>query len=300
MKNCAVCNAPVGSAYARNEWKESICVAHAGLPGCLWCGSHRALQEQNGIFACQPCRDTETDSNEKVARCVEDVLRWYQMVIGPHRLDDVSVSYGGLTVPPPGGGTLGWTNAQWRGNAGHAEILTVPFVPEAALHQILAHEFAHVVLILEPSTFRPHGRIPSDELIVEGSCEVFAHEYLLHRGDDMSTRLAERIERNPHPVYGDGYRGSSRDLQRLGGLADLLAERTGWVKPSNLTGSGANGPAMPPVAPVRPRNIVVPRPDERVTREHRPVIEMKPAQPAARPAPSPDATRPVIRMKPPR
>lgn len=299
-ENCVVCSGPIGSSFVRNEWDESICMSHASLPGCLWCGSHSGVNSQNGIYSCQKCRNCEVNSSSQISDCVNDVLNWFSMVVGPHVLDEVRVTYGGLEVPPPSGGTLGWTSAQWNGSKGQAEILTVPFVPAPTLHQILAHEYAHVVLIFDPKDLRPHRRSSSDEVFVEGTCEVFAHEYLKFRSDDQSLRLAERIERNPHSIYGEGYRSVAKQFSHLGSLASLVSHATDWSIPATVSVTRTFSPvtnysATGAHAPTKSR-ISIPSPTSRVTKEHRPIIEMNQNL-----VPSDKVTsgseRPSIRMK---
>lgn len=245
-----------------------------------------------------PCRETEVIHHHEISGIITDVLSWFSTVIGVHSLNEIKVRYGALEVPHPNGGTLGWTNAQWVGSKGMAEILTVPYVPTSALHQILAHEFGHVVLIFDPLKMSPHQQTPADEILTEGVCEVFAHEYLLTRPEEQCLRLAKRIERNPHPVYGDGYRAAAQLLEKQGELASLLSLLTGWVEPAThepivrvAQSSRSSRQPFPPQISISP-------PSDRISREHRPIIEMNPRL-VQEDSPQPTSSRPVIKMKKP-
>lgn len=297
--SCVVCGVNVGSTFMRNEWKESVCIAHSGLPGCLWCGSHRGIKENNGIFACVDCQNSEVTSTSEITDCIDEILQWFTAIVGPHQLDDVPVTYGGLAIPPPGGGTLGWTNGQWSGSKGWAEILTVPHVPITALHQILTHEFTHAVLMFDPHSFRPHQTLIDNDVENEGMCELFSHKYLLQRGDQRSSRLAERIERNPHPVYGSGFRQCKSEFRHIGDLAEMVARKTQWVRraPTNLapkvshstSGVAASQPS------VHRAPVSISAPENRQVKQHRPMIDMK-KQVASKPSPQEKSSRPIIEM----
>lgn len=314
---CVMCDLPLGGSYIRNEWGESYCSSHSSIEGCLWCGSHRKLRIENGVHACIDCWDEVVLDDIEVADCAEVVMRWLESVIGPHSLHSVPVVYGGLTMPPPSGGTLGWTLSRWTGKSGSAEISTVGFMPRTALLQLLAHEYGHVLLIFDPHSFRVHSDMPTEELKVEGFCEVVSSELLRHLATDRCLKLLERMERNRNPVYGDGYRLMLPEMHSAGGIAPLCSQLTKWKPQPGLAGPApVPTPASVPVSPLTPVSAPVPassrpaaipmRPivkrtdTPRKAAEHRPQIVMTniTSKPVTKTPPAKNPERPIIPMKP--
>lgn len=315
---CVMCEQPLGGSYVRNEWGESYCSSHSSIEGCLWCGSHKKLRIEHGLHACVDCWDEVVLDDSVVADCAETVMRWLESVIGPHRLHTVPVVYGGLSLPPPSGGTLGWTLSRWTGKAGSAEISTVGFMPRTALLQLLAHEYGHVLLIFDPHSFRVHADMPTEDLKVEGFCEVVSSEFLRDLGTDRSLKLLERMQRNRNPVYGDGYRLMLPEMHSAGGIAPLCSQLTKWkpqpgfiapaptVSPAPAPAPGPMPSTAPPTstssrpAPIPMRPVVKRTDTPRKAAEHRPQIVMTniTSKPVTKTPPANNPERPVIPMKP--
>jgi len=310
--HCVMCELPLKSTFLRNEWGESYCSSHSNVEGCLWCGSHRKLRIEQGVSFCIDCWTEVVIDDSEVADCAEVVMRWLATVIGSHTLNSVPVVYGGLSLPPSSGGTLGWTVSKWTGKSGSAEISTVGYVPRTALLQLLAHEYGHVLLIFDPYSFRLHLDMPTEEVRVEGFCEVVSSELLRHLGTDRSLKFLDRMQRNSNPVYGHGYRVMLQEMQSAGGIAPLCSQLTKWKPQPGLVGPAPTPtptstpvPVPAPTALSRPTPIpmrpVVKRTDNpRAHVEHRPQIVMTDikSKPGAKTLPAKQPERPVIPMKP--
>jgi hypothetical protein len=186
---------------------------------------------------------------------------------------------------------------------------------------LLAHEFGHVLLIFDPHSFRVHDDMPTEELIVEGFCEVVSSELLRHLATDRCLKLLERMERNRNPVYGDGYRLMLPEMHSAGGIAPLCSQLTKWkpqpglagpapvptpvsaptpVSGTPLTPTSEPVPASNRPAPIPMRPIVKRTDTPRTTVEHRPQIVMTniTRKPAAISPPAKQPERPIIPMKP--
>ena len=290
--NCVVCDEPLSSAFLLDEWGERYCVTHVDVQACLWCGSHREVHMAHDVNACRECWDEVVVDDGIVTECAELVMNWLTSIVGQHALHLVPVIYGGLAMPSALGGTLGRTSSKWTGTSGTSEISTVENVPRSSLLQLLAHEYAHVLLIFDPATFQIHREIPTDELVVEGFCEVVSSEFLRYVSTERCNRLLNRMERNRNPVYGDGYRIMLSEMQQVGGVAALCSKLTGWQsklsQPASFQPSPINvNDLTKPIGTSEPRTSRVPasipmRPTIRRTNNplalagHRPQIAMPP------------------------
>lgn len=305
---CVLCDKQLGNAYIRNEWGEEFCPSHSNIEGCLWCGSHRKLKIDQGMHACGECWSEVVADDAGVADCAETVMNWLSQVVGQHSLQDVPIIYGGLTLPPPSGGTLGWTESKWTGVIGSSEISTVGLIPRASLIQLLAHEYAHVLLLFDPNSFQLHPNLPKEELVIEGFCEVVSSEMLRFLGDARSAKLLERMERNRNPIYGEGYRKMLPEMQKAGGIVPLCSGLTGWRPigiPTVRARHDVQQQKSQPIAPTRhvpiPMRPVVKRTDKPQTiMEHRPHLVMPSVAKRAVVDSSelPKPVRPTIPMKP--
>jgi hypothetical protein len=189
-------------------------------------------------------------------------------------------------------------------------------MPRTALLQLLAHEYGHVLLIFDPHSFRVHSDMPTEELKVEGFCEVVSSEFLRDLGTDRSLKLLERMQRNRNPVYGDGYRLMLPEMHSAGGIAPLCSQLTKW-KPQpgfiapvpTLSNAPATGPmttTAPPTstssrpAPIPMRPVVKRTDTPRKAAEHRPQIVMTniTSKPVTKTPPAKNPERPIIPMKP--
>jgi hypothetical protein len=168
-------------------------------------------------------------------------------------------------------------------------------MPRTALLQLLAHEYGHVLLIFDPHSFRVHSDMPTEELKVEGFCEVVSSELLRHLATDRCLKLLERMERNRNPVYGDGYRLMLPEMHSAGGIAPLCSQLTKWKPQPGLAGPApVPTPASVPVSPLTP--VSAPR----KAAEHRPQIVMTniTSKPVTKTPPAKNPERPIIPMKP--
>jgi len=64
---------------------------------------------------------------------------------------------------------------------------------------VLAHEFGHAWLF-------GRGVEGCAAPLVEGFCELVRHQWLTRLGTPLALELRRRLEENPDPVYGDGFR----------------------------------------------------------------------------------------------
>ncbi len=291
---CVMCDKSLGNTFVRNELGEEYCTAHSKVEGCLWCGSHRKLKIDQGMHACGECWSEVVIDDASVADCAETVMNWLSYVVGQHKLQDVPIIYGGLTLPPPSGGTLGSTESKWTGVIGSSEISTVGLIPRASLIQLLAHEYAHVLLLFDPHSFQLHPKLPKEDLVVEGFCEVVSSEMLRFLGDARSTKLLDRMERNRNPIYGNGYRKMLPEMHKAGGIVPLCCSLTGWRPSAGSTSTASTKQLVaPPANPIAPQNpFAVPRPTSI------PIPATTPKQtpqPSAPTRPDPIPMRPVVK-----
>jgi hypothetical protein len=86
-------------------------------------------------------------------------------------------------------------------------------LPPVSCGRILAHELGHVWLLKNAAPDLPPRK-------AEGTCELCAWLWLTARPPSQATFKAKAMERNPDPIYGEGFRAARR-VYLAGGMASL-------------------------------------------------------------------------------
>ena len=112
---------------------------------------------------------------------------------------------------------LGLTTVQWTedprvGLASRkyqATVWTKDTLPEIPFRGVTAHELGHLWMMTEGIT-----DLQPEEC--EGVCELLAFLYYKSLGSEEGDRYARRIETNPDPIYGEGFRQVFRIFETAG------------------------------------------------------------------------------------
>ena len=98
-------------------------------------------------------------------------------------------------------------------------IAVLQGLPTPLFQGTLAHELGHAWLVMQGIKGLP----PWSE---EGLCELLAYRYYTQLNTPEGRYYAENIERNPNPVYGNGFRRVRAIADRVGFLNYMTILRT--------------------------------------------------------------------------
>lgn len=234
VARCAYCNAPLTGEYLVDAWGTKFCKRHKQeFPACEFCGrlippaqqergDPRALQSER----CPVCRSRAIESMSQARPLFDEVARWARTQLPDFNNASLKLELcdratlarymqgkGGVhgSEPHTLGVTLSTTHTL-NGREVRTEvngIAVLQGLPVPLFQGTLAHELGHAWLVMQGIKGLP----PWAE---EGFCEVLAFRYYTHLNTPESRYYAESIERNPHPIYGEGFRRVRATMDRMG------------------------------------------------------------------------------------
>ncbi|MEV6635083.1 protein DA1 [Actinoplanes sp. NPDC051470] len=219
---CTVCGG-TPTVWRTSLHDEVTCATHPVAVRCVFCGRGDAdpraagwLALADGVHRCPTCAADAVNTQEQ-ARKHLPVIRRDMAAMGldlPERVLVRIVPYdevAGLVGGPASGMLLGATQQVIGGAGGRrvVEICVVAGLPELYFGRAVAHEIGHAWLGLR-------GATTVDDVVEEGTCELFAYAWLKRRGTAMAEVLREQMTRNPEPVYGGGFRLVHAAIRRHG------------------------------------------------------------------------------------
>jgi len=170
---------------------------------------------------CTRCAATAITSPEQAERLIRRVLRWAQglgIVLGPDFVLRVTLTDRPSDRPGHLGSTIIRHLVTPRGERRRVLGMCLRSgLPAHLFMGVVAHELAHVWTAL-----RPGWRLyPWAE---EGLAELVAYRFYHDLGTPEALYLARRIEINPDPLYGNGFRRMRRLIGEGEGLRRFLRE----------------------------------------------------------------------------
>ena len=235
VPRCSYCNEPLMGGYRVNHWGEQYCEKHQReYPACDFCGRliPPARQEHGSerlnSTRCPVCRSRAIETTEQARAAFARVKRW---------ISSEGLSYNNLPLSlrlcsrdylaqhglRDGNGQthmLGITLSTMHslnGRETHTSVDGVAVLqglPVPLFDGVVAHELGHVWLLA-------HGIKGLPLWAEEGFCELLAYRYYTQLNTLESRYHSEGIERNPDPVYGEGFRRVQAIAGRVG-FANLL------------------------------------------------------------------------------
>jgi protein DA1 len=157
---------------------------------------------------------TTGDAREQVAI----MLEWVRKTGVPIRqnVNDIKLRMvNGETLSDRSGGSrhVGQTDVRWTQVMSvrryNISIALVAPMPQTLFRGALAHELGHVWLMTESIT-------KLSELETEGFCELLAYLYFSGESAPEAKSQISRMQENPDPVYGDGFRHVLAIYKRTG------------------------------------------------------------------------------------
>lgn len=225
---CDACGQALEGKYLQDIWGNQTHLKHGGkkTPQCHVCArlisqntSQGGVRYGDGRYVCGLCQITEVTTPHQVERLKKDVLQELHHLGFTDIPEYVSVTLSDqktLNKRLQNGkhaNSHGYTQTLERTQEGELFIEHSIFVlyglPQVLFKGVLAHEFIHVWL----NERRLHHLAPKT---VEGFCNLSAAWIYQNDQTPLGDVLLNRLETDPNPVYGDGYRKMKRALIQKG------------------------------------------------------------------------------------
>lgn len=233
VPRCVYCNEPLMEAYGVDFWGAKFCKKHRKeYPACEFCGRliPPAQQERRGAnlqsTRCPVCRSRAIETSEQARTAFAGVKRW----VGSEGLSfnnfpislqlcnrDYLAKHGGVIGQPHMLGITLSTIHTLNGRETHTDVDGVAVLtglPTPLFDGVVTHELGHVWLIA-------HGIKGLPQWAEEGFCELLAYRYYTQLNTPESRYHFEGMEKNPDPIYGEGFRRVRAIAVRVG-FSNLL------------------------------------------------------------------------------
>lgn len=228
---CILCQASIEGPYLQDHWGQKAHPSHGQDPtaSCHVCA--RLVQKsQTKVLAdqrlvCQGCQHTEIISPQQINQAKVEAIQLLQNVGFDYIPDYVKIEmYAQQALinermrASATGNIHGYTRTAQRNIPGYGLILehsihVLNGMPRLAFMGVLAHELLHVWI---NERHLKHLK----PLHVEGFCNLATALMYTQAATDQDRPLAEvllqRLNEDPDPVYGDGYRLMSAELTQRG------------------------------------------------------------------------------------
>lgn len=215
---CAYCGKPLTSEYLVDYWGTKFCKEHKGqFLTCSFCGRLVPPQQQenpvrnDGSVRCPICRESAIETISQAQPIFSQLIHWVNSqgliynnlhlsleLCDRPRLAELLKGRAGadsLGVTMSTTHTQNWQVVRTEVNG----VAVLEGLPSMLFQGITIHELGHVWLIV-------HGVKGLPSWAEEGFCELMTYRYYTQLDTPESRYHAEGIERNPNPVYGDGFR----------------------------------------------------------------------------------------------
>ena len=214
-QRCAYCGKPLLGEFLVDHWDTKFCKEHQQqYPHCAYCGRLVPPQQQERgveIVRCPICRSSAVETIEAVKSPYARVILWAK---------SQGLTYSDLPPRPElcnrakmaqllrgrdGSHSLGVTQSTAYTESGRTirtqvnGIAILHGLPTTLFQGVTMHELGHVWLIM-------HGIQNLPPWAEEGFCELLAYRYYQHLNSPEARYHASSTEKNPDPVYGDGFR----------------------------------------------------------------------------------------------
>jgi hypothetical protein len=188
---------------------EPFCDRHAGEPQCQLCAMPADPGLQRPIPLCRRC------GLESAVRTQDDVKRALPRIAGQIRALGIRTTVpvqvrlcdkAEMALVGTGRHMLGAT--YWRGSTVQ-DLCVLRDLPLLKFGTTVAHEVMHAYLVQQ--------KYPKLEpALTEGLCQLTAYAWVRREEGILATAEQRRIDENPDPIYGDGFRQVKRAVERDG------------------------------------------------------------------------------------
>lgn len=230
LPRCAYCDEPLIGEYLRDYWGTLFHRRHEReFPHCAYCGRlvPPAQQERgtskSDVIRCPVCRSTAIETREEAQEPYQRARQWvgnqglrYNNL--PLKLEIVNratlaryLNERGESEPHSLGATMSETRMLNRRviSTEVSGVAVLTGLPELLFQGVVVHELGHVWLVVQSVQ-----QLPSWQ--EEGFCELLSYRFYSEVNTLEGRYRAENIERNPNPVYGEGFRRVREYTNRVG------------------------------------------------------------------------------------
>jgi len=222
---CAYCGKPLIGEYLVDQWGTRYCKEHEHqYPHCAYCGRLVPPQDQehgSDSIRCPICRSTAIETAEGAKPVFSQLIRWVSsqslrynnLPISLELCDRAKLAHylGGHSLAHSLGATMSTTYMQ-NGRPVRTEVRGVAVLhglPSMLFQGVTIHELGHVWLVVQGISNLPSWA-------EEGFCELLSHRYYTQLNTPESRYHATAIERNPDPIYGEGFRRVRASVDSVG------------------------------------------------------------------------------------
>lgn len=214
LSECVVCGNVIIGAYYTDEMGNKVCMHHKDkVANCLSCGCLCSKEKATAIgydqYICESCAThspQDADIN-KLSVYVRKVLSDSGIEGIPafnlHRVE-LDVLYRATGKPCEGLAKYDGVNS---------DIYVLKYLSRTCYASVLAHEMLHL--------WQYKNRLSPRQDICEGFCNLGAYEVLKSIGTQVAQARMALMEKDPDPIYGDGFRKVKAVYDR-GGWSDVI------------------------------------------------------------------------------
>lgn len=215
---CQFCNQTIqlGERYIQ-DWQGQVYHASCFQSGrqCGCCNAlivpfQSAFRVSDDFDLCNHCQQQAVIYSEQFQKCCNSVYKFFEMGgIGfpKHKIEFQLVNYGVMHKNIRGRVTYDSLCSKYT-------VQILKGLTKAICCGVLAHEMMHIVLIEQNHQFTQQE--------TEGLCELASYFVYKMIGDDISKEWIERMQQNPDPIYGEGYRMMHKRVKQYGSLQEYL------------------------------------------------------------------------------
>ncbi|MGE3728615.1 MAG: protein DA1 [Candidatus Sericytochromatia bacterium] len=238
---CSLCQEAIEGSYLYDGWGQKAHPEHDQHPTgqCHVCArlmspaattGSKVLSD--GRLLCSFCHSAEIHDFRQIQAAKLDVIAQMQAVGFDYipdyiqvKLDEDQQLVNQRLRASATGNIHGYTRTAQRNIPGYGLILehgihVLSGLPKVAFKGVLAHELLHVWINERPLKHLSHEQ-------VEGFCNLgsalICQNALKHEGDELARVLLQRMDEDPDPAYGNGYRAMAWRLEQMGWPALLQA-----------------------------------------------------------------------------
>jgi Protein DA1/LIM domain len=231
--HCVYCGRALIGDFLVDQWGQQFCSEHQGqYPRCAFCG--RLVPDGRPVpgieqVRCPVCSVSAVEEKEAAKPIYSEVIRW----VGSQGLrynslplsleicgaETLARHFQSHTQSHSLGATMTTTYSRQDGQLLRIEVKGIAVLlglPEMLFRGVTVHELGHVWLVVQGIRDLPSWA-------EEGFCELLSYRYYREQNTPESAYHAQSIERNPDPIYGDGFR-RMRLLADKYGFSRLLTE----------------------------------------------------------------------------
>lgn len=224
---CAICNCDIHGHYLVDHWQQAICAGHA-VEYCSSCGRFVKpvdlhLADGRCICAyCQPSIVNHPSHIEWVEKRVRSILSSCGItnlpsdipirLVSPAEMANLTGSRQ-INLQQPGLTVTSRTATLLFSRCKHT-IYIFNQVPKVWFAGILAHEMLHAW------QNEKDIRLPSP--LAEGFCNTGSYVVYNAIGNDLARHFIRNLEKDPNPIYGDGFRKVVEVYRRVKNLGEVM------------------------------------------------------------------------------